>query len=216
MRGSNITERLSDSTQRIRAKIIQDAKEKARKIIEEAHQKAKKIISEAEAKAKENRDQAKLLTDQFYNGELGKHIAQARTENYQHIRAYESEIVDEVLEKASYEIKDYTTTPEYGELLRQLIIEAAVALEGGDLIVKVNERDRTLLKDEDLVTFADTAQKQTGVRTMLKLAEEPIRIEGGTVVTSYDGSATVDNSIEARLNRVREENRREIEALLFS
>ncbi len=196
--------------------MIQDAEDRARKIIEEARQRAKKIISEAETKAKESVEQAKLLTDQFYDDELGKHIAQARAENYQRVRAYESEIVGEAFEKARSEIRDYAMTPEYGEPLRKLIIEAAVALEGGDLIVKVNERGRELLNNEDLTSLANAVQEQTGARTTLRLADEPIEIEGGAVVTCSDDSATVDNSIEARMNRVREENRGEIEDLLFS
>ncbi|MEM2094445.1 MAG: V-type ATP synthase subunit E family protein, partial [Candidatus Bathyarchaeia archaeon] len=57
---------------------------------------------------------------------------------------------------------------------------------------------------------------KTGVSTTLMLSKEPVDIIGGAVLTSIDGTATVDNSIEARLKRVKEENQGEVEAILFS
>ncbi|MEM2921337.1 MAG: V-type ATP synthase subunit E, partial [Candidatus Bathyarchaeia archaeon] len=135
MRWVNIAKEISESTRRIRDKIIQDAKERARKIVEEANQKAKRILNEAEAKTRESREQVKAMTEQFYEEELKRRVAKARAENYQQIRSYQAQIVNEVFEKANTEIRNHMLSPEYAGLLRKLIVEAAVALEGGNLIV---------------------------------------------------------------------------------
>ncbi len=108
------------------------------------------------------------------------------------------ESVEKVFEKAIEKIKATNRNDDYSKLITTLLDEATEALGTTEVIIFTNSKDQDVVKQ--------TLSKYSGA----ELSSETIDCLGGVEVKSRDGSMTFNNTIDARLERMKPLIRKEI------
>lgn len=108
------------------------------------------------------------------------------------------ESVEKVFDKAIEKIKTTNRNEDYSKLITTLLDEATEALGMTDVIIFTNSKDQDVVKQ--------TLSKYSGA----ELSSETIDCLGGVEVKSKDGSMTFNNTIDARLERMKPLIRKEI------
>ena len=109
--------------------------------------------------------------------------------------------VNEAFELAT---RDISETKSYADAMERLI-------EEGLSIIGRSAKVQCSSKDKKVVT---SAIKGLGGEAKLSLDDEPIDTMGGVVLVTSDGTVRFDNTIEARLERMRPNLRKEVAAVL--
>jgi vacuolar-type H+-ATPase subunit E/Vma4 len=92
--------------------------------------------------------------------------------------------------------------PKYPAVFAQLLKEAAGALGAGAFVVHIDPKDESLCK------------KTLAVLTIPAEVRPDITTAGGVVACLPDNSVVISNTVESRLERVKELRRKEIHAIL--
>ncbi|NIQ06580.1 MAG: V-type ATP synthase subunit E [Candidatus Korarchaeota archaeon] len=108
------------------------------------------------------------------------------------------ESVDKVFDNAVKEIGDTDRNQDYSKLISSLLDEATRILGTSDVIVYTNSKDQDIVKSV-LDQFSGA-----------ELSSETIECLGGVRVKSRDGSMTFDNTLDARIDRLKPLIRKEI------
>ncbi len=108
------------------------------------------------------------------------------------------ESVDKVFDNAVKEIGDTDRNQDYSKLISSLLDEATRILGTSDVIVYTNSKDQDIVKSV-LDQFSGA-----------ELSSETIECLGGVRVKSRDGSMTFDNTLDARIQRLKPLIRKEI------
>ncbi len=205
----------TESTETIRKRIISEAEKTGQEIVENAKNKAAQILNEAEKRADEmKKSELEQMKKQMKTRSL-QDLAEKKVAYHRHVQSQKSQIIDEAFEKAREKTVQYVKKTEYLEALKDLIVESAVGLGGGKLHVSVNEADRKKVTEDVIKKLSKIVQKRTGNKTDLILDSDSLKSIGGAVVSTFDGKASIDNTLGARLERVKENARAELEAILF-
>lgn len=106
--------------------------------------------------------------------------------------------VTRVFEKSLDEIKNADRSGEYANLIKSLLDDATKILGTTNVVVHTNS------KDKDVVS--STLSQFPGA----ELSSELVDCLGGVIVKSKDGAMTFDNSIDARIDRLKPLIRKEI------
>ena len=108
--------------------------------------------------------------------------------------------VDRVFARAVSQVSKMPRDDTYSSLCERLFDEAAAALNIPDMVVYTNGSDRNVV--------LETLDKRTGA----VLSDQEISCLGGVRVTSPDGSISFDNTLDARVERLKPLIRKEIAA----
>ncbi|HEU17467.1 MAG TPA: hypothetical protein ENO06_01905, partial [Methanolinea sp.] len=84
-------------------------------------------------------------------------------------------------------------SPEYPEILKYLIQDGIEKIGAGDLTISANSRDIPVLES---ILAKDS-------ETNVRMSGEPIPTCGGVLLKTGSGTRRVDNTFEARLERMR-------------
>ena len=106
--------------------------------------------------------------------------------------------VTKVFEKSLEEIKNADRSGDYANLIKSLLDDATKILGTTNVVVHTNS------KDKDVVSSA--LSQFPGA----ELSSELVDCLGGVIVKSKDGAMTFDNSIDARIDRLKPLIRKEI------
>ena len=106
--------------------------------------------------------------------------------------------VTRVFEKSLDEIKNADRSGDYANLIKSLLDDATKILGTTNVVVHTNS------KDKDVVS--STLSQFPGA----ELSSELVDCLGGVIVKSKDGAMTFDNSIDARIDRLKPLIRKEI------
>ena len=106
--------------------------------------------------------------------------------------------VTKVFEKSLDEIKNADRSGDYANLIKSLLDDATKILGTTNVVVHTNS------KDKDVVS--STLSQFPGA----ELSSELVDCLGGVIVKSKDGAMTFDNSIDARIDRLKPLIRKEI------
>ena len=106
--------------------------------------------------------------------------------------------VDKVFSKALDQITNANQSENYSNLIKSLIDESSKILGTSDIIVFTNAKDRDLVKS--IIPESSATE----------LASATIECIGGVIVKSKDGAMTFDNTIDARIERLKPLIRKEI------
>ena len=104
--------------------------------------------------------------------------------------------VNQVFTKALEQIRDTDRSGEYVDLTRSLLDEATRILGTSEIIVYTNEKDRDVV--------------QSVLPTGSELSPDVINCLGGVKIKSKDGAMTFDNTLDARIERMKPLIRKEI------
>ena len=108
------------------------------------------------------------------------------------------EAVGKVFAEALDKISDIHSSGDYPNLIKTLLAESVKVLGTSDVIVMANARDRDVVQSA-LPEFPGT-----------ELSSEAIDCLGGIIVKSKDGTITFDNTIDARIERLKPLLRKDI------
>ncbi len=186
------------------SKFIEEIKRKAdeeiKRIIENAKREAENIINRAEREL-ERRVEAKISQETSSLEEEDKRrVAEARLEARRMILEVKEKAISSVFEKLKSQLREFTRTQDYVEVLSKLVCEAGIALGGGELIVEVNEDHKNLNINWDEV--ARTIEEKTGKPTKISVSYTHVSDIGGAIVRTADGRFTFDNTFEGRIDRM--------------
>jgi len=106
--------------------------------------------------------------------------------------------IEQVFEQAIEKIQNVERNSDYSKLINSLIEESTKVLGTSDVVVHTNSKDKEVVQKE-LSKFPGT-----------ELSSETIDCLGGVQVRSKDGAMTFNNTIDARLERMKPLIRKEI------
>ena len=110
------------------------------------------------------------------------------------------EAVDKVFSKALDQISNTDRSGDYSNLIKTLLDEATQILGTSSIVVSTNNKDKSVVES--------TLPQFPGA----ELSSETIDCLGGIIVKSKDGAMTFDNTIDARIDRLKPLIRKEIAA----
>jgi len=197
-----------------------EADKKINEIIMEAQTEIDKIKNAAEEKA--GIEAGKILAEGKRAAYLERQrmIAEAKIDvRRKRMDVQEQAIVDsfEEAKKVLVELaeKGERDNYKYKDILIGLIVSAAEVVAGSKLELVLNERDSSRLTMEELKELAELIKKNSGKDVSLVLAKKPNQFLGGVVVRDMENQVEVDNTLENKLNRLKEDIRVDIAKILF-
>ena len=110
------------------------------------------------------------------------------------------EAVDKVFSTALDQIANADRSGDYSNLIKTLIGEATQILGTSEILISTNTKDR------------DVVQSVLSQFTGAELSSETFDCLGGIMVKSKDGTMTFDNTLDARIERLKPLIRKEIAA----
>jgi len=198
--------------------VLSRAKEEAESIIAKAKEEAEKIVKSAveESRRKAEKEASELIKRRRSEA-LSKRrseVARARTDTTRKLSNFKEKLIEGVVEEVKREVQAIVGTKEYEERLIDMIKEAVRVLGGGEIEVKLNERDRNLKLD--LTAIANKLSRELGKPVKLRLASEAGNFIGGLIAKSLEAGIEVDYTIEGILERKWRRLRSEVAKILFS
>jgi V/A-type H+-transporting ATPase subunit E len=103
----------------------------------------------------------------------------------------------------------------YKDIMFDLIASASEVVAGNKLELVFNQRDSKIFNKEMLREASELVKKRTGRDISLALTDETIQHLGGVVVRDMEKQVEVDNTLETRLNRLKESIRVDVAKILF-
>nr|MDO8100212.1 V-type ATP synthase subunit E family protein [Candidatus Njordarchaeota archaeon] len=203
----------AERLKKIARKIIGEAEEKAKSLLKEAEKIRKDIL---EQKRKEGEGEAeKTIRSGMEEADSLKRqrVAEARLKAKQMIIAAREDLINEALEKCKQKLSELTTSKDYGKILGKLVEEGGIGLGGGELEIIVPTKDQKTTID--ISSIAKRVEKETGNKTTINMAQGKLRSIGGVVVRKSDGSIVIDNTFDARIERVLRDIRMQTAKVLF-
>jgi len=158
-----------------------------------------KLKSEYEAIIESAKKEAENLKRQI----VGSSRLTARNKELVLIESAINEIFRKVKEKLQLKSNDKL----YKDLLRKMIEESISRLDSPEIVIECNNNDLDVVKKIVQDLSADKKVK-------LALSKKPIDIVGGIRAVSADGTMTLDNSLDSKIERLKPLIRKEIVQLL--
>ena len=205
----------SESLEAMRRKIIQDADAEALRILNQASKRADEILEAAkqESSYDENVDRSRIRDS--HQATDRERVREAMSEYTALLSSYKAEIMDSIYQETQRRIKIHVDSDEYLPTVEGLIVEAGIALGGGEITVWVNQEDAGRASGELLAMASAEVTKVTGKETRLTLSHEHLDAVGGARLVQTESKAAVDNTFQGRLKRLREQKQSELEKMVF-
>jgi len=168
-----------------------------------AEQEIAEIGARTEAQIEQLRDEALARLEDELRAESESVVGRAQLEMRDTLIHEKNEALSEVFELARKQIAvmdDFATNK---EIFKRLIREAIVGMNSEAVRLRISESDQALW---------ESLKGDFPASISVELCDEP---KGTVIVETNDGSQSIDNSIETRLETAREVMRRELAELLF-
>ena len=212
-------------TDRIKDKILEDAKLKAGAILEQAEKDARNIMDQARAEAAQKRaellEKAKADGEQMYK----RMLAVAGLEGRKKLLAARQEMIDAAFTKAMDRIVGLPDR-QYQELLEKMIAEAAAgyrepsAQVGGAQVPQENFSAEVMLSEKDAARmdghFIENINKRLsafGKKGTITLSDKRIRTAGGFILKI--GDVEMNSTFEILFGMLRTELESDVVGILF-
>ncbi|MCD6443751.1 V-type ATP synthase subunit E [Candidatus Bathyarchaeota archaeon] len=188
------------------SEVERQAMEEAEKIIAKAREEAEKIIEDAKKKAEEIRNKQKQAVMRELEQKKTVSLATIRLEGKRKVLEVKYKYLRLALDKAEEILKEKAETgdEDYLKALERLLVEALSQVDG-EAVIFVNERDRRRVEG---------ILEKLGVRRAT-LSDRHVDITGGVIVQSRNGKQIFNNSLDARLNKIKDEIGGELIEILF-
>jgi len=198
----SIIELIEKKTSERTQAILRDAELIKEQRLREAREKAKEVEQSQVNKAKA---QAKA--------ELTRHEAAARLRAKQRLLTSKETVMAEALKSAKDTAFKVVGTKQYDQILTRLAIDAAQKLNATEMEIVLPEGQSSALTTTEI---SKAIKQATGVKTEVSVAKNTVRATGGVVVMTKDKKKWVDNTFEARLDRLHSELTDKIALALFA
>lgn len=201
-----------DGAKLIIEEINREAEQKIKYLLDEAREQAEKIRQEAEERGKVRAEWILRKAETQAEIEKQRIVASARLEARKKKLETQEKLINEVFQG----LKDRLASlpdEEYLETVKALLLESLKELDVDSVVLRSNERTLGLIK-ENSRSIKAYITKNLGRKVEIELGE-PIQTMGGILVESADGRVRVDNTFEARIERLESELRARIAKALF-
>ncbi|MDW8083987.1 MAG: V-type ATP synthase subunit E [Candidatus Caldarchaeum sp.] len=197
---------MSTSLAKVVNEVLQEALSAAIKTVEEGEAEALRIVSRVEEELireiQNMREAGKASREAVVQRILSTAEIQAKNLSISAVEEEVSKIFDSCLAKMA----ENSRKSEFRHVMERLLDEV-VELLGRDMVVESNEYGIEMLREI-------TTHKRYRVKVVV--SEKPINIRGGFRASSLDGTLRYDNSLEARLERMKPQLRTEIARMLLA
>jgi len=206
---------MSTGTEKIVSSILSDAKFKADSVLEEADKKSNSILEEGEKIALMEKE--KILEDSKKQSTMRYQqiISEAKMNSRRMELDAREEVIEESFKKAEEKLEEIASSDsaEYKESLKKIIMEAALEIGGGELVIFLKQEDVAKINDSIFSLERDVKEK-AGNETNLEIGNN-INTIGGAIIKTKNGDIEVNNTIEARMLRFKKSLRSEVAHILF-
>ena len=181
-------------------KVVEEAKQEILKILESGKMEGEDILYQAQREAEV--EAGKILSSKDRQVEslsrriIGSAELEARNKS---LRLVEDNI-NKVFENALAKLAK-NKPKEYKDAMKKMVAEAVEAVGAKKVILSCNNEDKSLVKG---------IAKQVSKSIDVSVADKPIVCVGGVKAATADGSIRFDNTLEARLNRMKPTLRKQI------
>lgn len=179
-------------------KILQSTEEQILSTLRESLESSQQTLANSQASLEQEYDrivgEGKKEAEKLEKQIIGN--ADLESRNKQLLLVEES--IEKVLEKAIKKIKDADRDKDYSKLISSLLKESIDTIGTPDIVIQTNSKDKPVV--ESLLSKFPGAT----------LASDQIECLGGIKVKSKDGTMTFDNTIDARIERLKPLIRKEI------
>ncbi|HHY14291.1 MAG TPA: hypothetical protein GX526_06610 [Thermoanaerobacterales bacterium] len=193
---------------KIKEKILKDAKHEADEIIKKAELRAQQIAEQAE---KTSADKRRALDEQAKKDaqeEKRKTLAMIQLDMRKEQLAVKQKMIDLAFEKTFNRLHNLEGK-EYENMILDMM-ERGVETGTEEIILSANDRKK--FKPEFLKTLNDRLSKK-GIKSNLRLSDEVRKIRGGFILKRQ--GVEVNGSIESLIRLEREEIESKVAAILF-
>ena len=178
-------------------KILKKSEEELLESLKQSLDNSKKVLSDSLLPLEQEYDriiaEGKKDADKLQSQIVGSSGLAERNKQILLVEESVEKVIDKAIEKLRESLqKDYTN------LMTQLIDEAITSLKTTDIVISTNARDSDLVKS--------ILKKFKGAT----LSSDTIECIGGIFVKSKDGSMNFDNTIDARLERLKPVIRKDV------
>lgn len=195
-------------TDRIKEKIMEDARKTAEQILSDARSEAQEIISAAEKEALVAITRVKDSAEEEGVNQKKRMFAIASLEERKNALKARQDMVDRAFAEAMRRLNSLSDK-EYGAFLSAYIIQSV--REGvGELLL--NEADKKRL-GEAFVTELNEALKKAGKNASLTLAKDVIRAKGGFILRY--GEMEINSTLEIMMSQLRPQLEVQVANILF-
>ena len=183
--------------------VEESAEEKERELLQNAQKQADEIRQEARKLAKEVEERLVKEAEKTAGIERNKQLYLAKGKLKEQALIAREKMFETAFEQAGNRLSSLRQDEKYPSIFRHLCEETIRAIGKGMVVVHIDPRDLDLCK------------KTLEIVHISCEIHSDLDCIGGLTVSSPDGKITISNTIESRLERVREHKRREIYATLF-
>lgn len=206
---------MSSGSDKIVSSILSEAQKKADEIIQKAELEVK-ALEEKKSKIADF-EKEKILDDANKQSKMRYQqiISEAKMKSRRLELETREDVIEESFNKATEELKKIANTSDkqYVDSLKGIIEEAAIEINGGNLVIHTKEND--IIKVKNLVDdIATNVKSETGNDTKFEFGDA-INTIGGAILKTKNGEIEVNNTIEARLLRYKKDLRSQVANVLF-
>jgi vacuolar-type H+-ATPase subunit E/Vma4 len=192
-----------------------DAKtaEKAEKLMKEAEELRELRLKEANEKAAAIAESATAKAEKESKAQLARHEASAKLKAKYRMLEVKESLIKDVLDSATTVATKEIEGKKCKEILNRLALDGGTALGSQSLELVLPQKMKTTV---DTSEVARAIAKTTGDKVSVTIAKDTIRSSGGLIIRTTDQSKSVDNTLEARAQRLAGPIRDAAATILFS
>ena len=179
----------------------------SRTVLRSAEQEAQKVLSEAEEKANQIRHIAQQEREDAYHQVIAKALKEAdfiRNKNRATVEAEvqmnwlvkREELINHVFEESLASLHKIVDQDDYKTIVEELVVEAIFQLNDETVVIRLDEKANQLLDDANL-------KKIAGEHHVTLERGDILPEKFGVIAETVDGHRQFDNSLQARLGRLK-------------
>jgi|LSQX01.3.fsa_nt_gb V/A-type H+-transporting ATPase subunit E len=195
-------------TDKIKSKILEDARAHASEIEEQAKREAQEIMEKASVDAEQKRAEILGKAEQDGQEVYRRLLSVAGLENRKEVLRAKQDIVEAAFQGALDKVVNLPDR-EYQTLIEDLIVSAAVKGSGEILL---SEKDRKRM-DKGFLKNINNRLKKAGAEGNLTLSKDTICSSGGFVIKS--GDMEINGTLEILIGMLRPKLENEVVEILF-
>jgi len=195
-------------TERIKSRILDDARAKAAAIEEQAKREAKEILERAQAEAAQKKAEVLKKAEEDGKEAYRRLMSVAALESRKEILRAKQEMVETAFQKAISRVSQLPDK-EYQKLLEDMIVASSTKSSGEILL---SEKDRKRI-GKDFTGNINKRLKAAGVDVSFTLSNEYISTAGGFILRS--GEMEINGTFEILFGMLRPTLENEVVKILF-
>jgi vacuolar-type H+-ATPase subunit E/Vma4 len=194
------------NSKNISNRIILEAEGEAEAIIENAKKHAEDIINRAKKDAEEIINKEIKMAYEKIKMEERRRIAEISLRVREMVLRERERIFNEILNESKKRLHEFKKTDAYASFLQELILEGCEAIGSGDLIIKIDSKDKEI--DINIEKLRKIIEERIGEKVNVSIVFDNISELGGVIVSTSDENIVYNNTLEAILERNSDELRK--------